>query len=71
MDAAPPDNPPEIPPGITVEPLSHAQRGLWFLDRLRPESSAYNLATAARVCGGLPAEEIRAFFQSMVDRRTG
>jgi amino acid adenylation domain-containing protein len=51
-----------------VLPLSHAQRGLWFLYRLRPESSAYNLATAGRVHGDLPAEKIRAFFQGWVDR---
>ena len=64
MDAAPPDNAPEI----TVEPLSRAQRGLWFLARLRPGSSAYNLATAARVHGELATAEIRAFFQGKVDR---
>jgi hypothetical protein len=51
-----------------VLPLSHAQRGLWFLYRLRPESSAYNLATAGRVHGDLPAAKIRAFFQGWVDR---
>ena len=53
---------------MSTEPLSRAQRGLWFLDRLRPGSPAYNLSTAARVHGDLPAAEIRAFFQAMVDR---
>ncbi|HBL29062.1 MAG TPA: non-ribosomal peptide synthetase, partial [Acidobacteria bacterium] len=53
---------------MSTSPLSRAQRGLWFLHRLRPESAAYNLATAARVLGARPAAEIRAFFQGMVDR---
>ncbi len=53
---------------MSTEALSRVQRGLWFLDRLRPGSSAYNLATAARVRGGLTTVEIRAFFQVMVDR---
>ncbi|HKH43170.1 MAG TPA: amino acid adenylation domain-containing protein, partial [Thermoanaerobaculia bacterium] len=53
---------------MRIEPLSRAQRGLWFLYRLRPASSAYNLSTAARVHGDLSAAEIRAFFQAMVDR---
>ncbi|HSN87256.1 MAG TPA: condensation domain-containing protein, partial [Thermoanaerobaculia bacterium] len=51
-----------------VLPLAHAQRGLWFLYRLRTVSSAYNLATAGRVHGDLPAAKIRAFFQGWVDR---
>ncbi|HVR96986.1 MAG TPA: amino acid adenylation domain-containing protein, partial [Thermoanaerobaculia bacterium] len=49
-------------------PLSHAQRGLWFLYRRRPESSAYNLATAARVHSEVSDAEIRAYFQAMVER---
>jgi amino acid adenylation domain-containing protein len=53
---------------MRATPLSRAQRGLWFLHRLRPESSAYNLAAAARVHGELSSAEIRAFFQAMVDR---
>ncbi|HEX2223920.1 MAG TPA: condensation domain-containing protein, partial [Thermoanaerobaculia bacterium] len=51
-----------------VVPLSLSQRGLWFLYQLRPESSAYNLATAARVLTNQSVAEIRAYFQGMVDR---
>ncbi|HYU33672.1 MAG TPA: condensation domain-containing protein, partial [Thermoanaerobaculia bacterium] len=57
-----------MPSTVHERPLSRAQRGLWFLDRLRPASSAYNLATAARVQGELSTSEVRAFFQAMVDR---
>ena len=34
-------------------PLSRGQLALWFMDRLSPESAAYNLAVAARVRGDL------------------
>jgi len=57
-----------MPSAVHEGPLSRAQRGLWFLSRLRPASAAYNLATAARVQGELSTAEIRAFFQAMVDR---
>jgi amino acid adenylation domain-containing protein len=33
--------------------LSQGQRALWFLHRLAPDSSAYNLAAAVRIPGGL------------------
>ncbi len=53
---------PALPPlapargrGATA-PLSFAQRRLWFLDRLRPGGTAYNLAAAFRLPeGALPA----------------
>ncbi|HEV8580076.1 MAG TPA: non-ribosomal peptide synthase/polyketide synthase [Thermoanaerobaculia bacterium] len=36
-----------------AQPLSSGQRALWFLERLAPESGAYNVAVAARVREGL------------------
>jgi acyl carrier protein len=48
--------------------LSETQRGLWFLHRLHPDSTAYHLSTMTRVHGGVPNEALRATFQSMIDR---
>jgi amino acid adenylation domain-containing protein len=36
-----------------LRPVSFAQQRLWFLDRLDPGSSAYNLASAVRLAGSL------------------
>ncbi|HEX2610360.1 MAG TPA: condensation domain-containing protein, partial [Gemmatimonadales bacterium] len=52
----------------TATPLSLAQRGLWFLYRLRLQGSAYNLACAGWVHGEVSDAQIRAYFQAMVDR---
>jgi len=38
--------------------LSYAQSRLWFLDRLQPDSAAYNVATALRLSGDLDAEAL-------------
>ncbi|HKH49924.1 MAG TPA: condensation domain-containing protein, partial [Thermoanaerobaculia bacterium] len=48
--------------------LSYTQRGLWFLHRLHPESTAYHLSTMTRVFGEASNEAIRATFQAMMDR---
>jgi amino acid adenylation domain-containing protein len=52
-------------------PLSQTQRGLWFLHRLRPESTAYHLAGPSRLHGDLAADRLRAFGQALVDRHPG
>ncbi|HVR11538.1 MAG TPA: amino acid adenylation domain-containing protein, partial [Thermoanaerobaculia bacterium] len=48
--------------------LSYGQRALWFLQRLLPQSSAYNLAIAGRIRGALDAGALRQAFQTLVDR---
>jgi amino acid adenylation domain-containing protein len=49
-------------------PLSYGQRGLWYLHRLAPESLAYHLAGAGRVCGPLDAAALARACEALVDR---
>lgn len=49
-------------------PLSHGQRSLWFLYRLAPESSAYNVAFAWRSRSELDLAALRVAFQALIDR---
>ena len=48
-------------------PLSHGQRGLWFLERLEPASAAYNLASAVRT-QELDCAALRRAVQAISDR---
>ena len=56
-------------------PLSHAQRGLWFLQRLAPESSFYHMPYAVQLTGELDAAALERAFNRLVERhealRTG
>jgi natural product biosynthesis luciferase-like monooxygenase protein/FkbM family methyltransferase len=54
--------------GSPVHSLTHGQRALWFLDRLSPESAAYNIAAAARVRGPLDAGALRAALADLAAR---
>jgi len=54
--------------GDAEYPLSHGQRGLWFLSRLAPESSAYNLAHAVRMRGPLDAAALERAFLGLLAR---
>ncbi len=49
-------------------PLSFAQERLWFLDRLRPGSTAYNLAGALRISGSLDAHVLGRVLGEIVRR---
>lgn len=48
--------------------MSHGQRALWFLQRLSPTSTAYDITFAAAVHGELDVEWLRRAFQQLVDR---
>ncbi len=49
-------------------PLSHGQRGLWFVQQIAPENSAYNIAIAARATGLLDLAALQRSVQGLMDR---
>ncbi|WP_280363071.1 non-ribosomal peptide synthase/polyketide synthase [Nocardia wallacei] len=61
-------------PALTVRPrpehipLSPAQQRLWFLNRLEPESGAYNLPVALRLRGALDADILEQAIRDVADR---
>ncbi|HEX2252377.1 MAG TPA: condensation domain-containing protein, partial [Thermoanaerobaculia bacterium] len=56
-------------PGETgPAPLSFGQQRLWFLDRLEPGSSAYNVPVAVRLTGALEVEPLRRALEEIVRR---
>jgi amino acid adenylation domain-containing protein len=63
--AAPPIVP--VPRGEEL-PLSFAQERLWFLDRLQPETSTYNLPVAVRLHGPLDVAAFAASLREVVRR---
>jgi amino acid adenylation domain-containing protein len=52
----------------TKFPLSHGQKGLWFVQQIAPESSAYNIAVAARAIGPLDIPALQRAVQGLVHR---
>jgi alpha-ketoglutarate-dependent taurine dioxygenase len=49
-------------------PLSFAQRRLWFLAQLQPDSAFYNVATAFRIAGPLNTAALEAAIDALVMR---
>src|SRR5690606_37824434 len=49
-------------------PLSLPQQRLWFLNRIAPESSAYNIAFVIDIEGALDVDALRAAFGDIVER---
>ena len=54
--------------GDTERPLSYAQQRLWFLDRLQPDSSFYNLPGAVRLTGELDLIALQRSLQEIIQR---
>lgn len=54
-------------PAATDGPLSYNQRALWFVQRLAPRSSAYNLAVAVRT-GEVAAAPLREAWHALAER---
>ncbi len=57
-----------VSPETNERTLSRGQQALWFLHRLAPESSAYNIAAAVRINSALDAVKLRHAFQILFDR---
>ncbi|HEY6253916.1 MAG TPA: amino acid adenylation domain-containing protein, partial [Candidatus Angelobacter sp.] len=49
-------------------PLSFAQQRLWFLAQLEPESAAYNIPIALRLCGDLDGSALRRSLDALFVR---
>ena len=49
-------------------PLSFAQQRLWFLDKLQPNSAAYNVPTVVRLKGRIEVEPLRQALEKVVER---
>jgi amino acid adenylation domain-containing protein len=54
----------------SFHPLSQGQRSLWFLQQLSPESAAYNIMHAFRICSPLDVDALKQAFQILVERHT-
>ncbi|MEM9216874.1 MAG: amino acid adenylation domain-containing protein [Cyanobacteria bacterium P01_F01_bin.150] len=51
-----------------VYPLSYGQKALWFLWKLEPKSSAYNLSYSCRIASGINIKAFRDAWQILCDR---
>ena len=66
--AAPPAGIPRRPPGLEPLPLSFAQERLWFIDRMQPGLSAYNMPLALRISGATSPAVFAALLGEVVRR---
>src|SRR5690606_5676618 len=57
-----------VPREHTELPLSFSQQRLWFLHRLEPESTAYNISGAVRLRGTLDADALQRSFIEILRR---
>ncbi|TDJ74247.1 amino acid adenylation domain-containing protein [Pseudomonas putida] len=62
-----------IPGGLAHEaqvPLSYAQRRMWVLWQLQPDSGAYNIASAVRLDGELDVAALERAFGALIERHS-
>ncbi|HSF40847.1 MAG TPA: amino acid adenylation domain-containing protein, partial [Thermoanaerobaculia bacterium] len=59
---------PLVPTGVTEAPLFFSQERVWFLDRLQPGSSLYNIPVALRLTGDLDVSALRQSFTEITRR---
>jgi amino acid adenylation domain-containing protein len=67
-DRAPRIQPIEPAPRAGAMPMSSAQQRLWFLQRLEPDSAAYNVPAAFHLSGPLDRGALRRAFDALVAR---
>src|SRR4051794_21010802 len=53
---------------VFVFPASFAQRRLWFLNQIDPNSSVYNITAPLRITAPIDVEALRRSFQEIVKR---
>lgn len=63
-----PHAPDEAPARRETVPLSYAQRRLWFLAQLSPDSPFYNVPAALRIRGGVDGDALERALQEIVHR---
>ena len=68
VSSVPKSAPAQVNETVTEYPLSYGQQALYFLHQLAPESPAYNIANALRICGELDISALHRAFQSLVER---
>ncbi|WP_136668608.1 amino acid adenylation domain-containing protein [Flavobacterium sp. H122] len=51
--------------------LSKEQEGLWFIQQLSPENTAYNVVFGAKITGTLDRELLKKSFQYLIQRHSG
>ncbi len=54
--------------GPEILPLSENQKGLWFLNKLSPRSTAYNINVAAQIISEIEIDALRNAFQTLIER---
>jgi len=54
--------------GMSIPPLSFAQRRLWFIDRLEPGSHAYNVPSAVQLEGTLNLDALQRSLNKIAQR---